>query len=463
MSLDPAAALAAHVARTRFADLPLATVEATKRDLLDTLGCALGGSAAPGIDTLIRLHRAWGGKAESPLLLAGGGLPAPQAAFIHAAMAHALDYDDTYDRAGSIHPGASVFGAALATADLLGGVSGEELLLATTLGLDVSGRIALAATLDRGWHRTSAIGVFGAAAVAGKLLGLTQEQLHQAFGIALSQAAGSRQCILDGALTKRFQAGQAASAGIISALLAKDGFTGAIEVFAGRYGFFELYQPDGFDLAPLTEALGQAWRGDEVSFKPYPCARPMHAAIDAALILHRDLGLAALAGTSAIAAVVVEAPGRVIRDFLLDSPARRAPRQIVEAQFALPFLVAAALRHGRLGIDEVAGFDDPEVLGLASRIEGAATEGPSAVRIKLQDGRTARVQIDLALGSPGNPLSPTLQAAKFHDNAVHALRHLTTDEENATIDAMLRLEKLGDARQAWSTLTENAAVNGAGT
>src|SRR5882724_1126137 len=124
MSPDPAAALAAHVIRKRFSDLPTATVEATKRDLLDTMGCALGGSGAPGIDTLIRLYRGWGGKAEAPLLLVGGGLPAPQAAFIHATMAHALDYDDTYDRAGSIHPGASVLGAVLATADLLGGVSG---------------------------------------------------------------------------------------------------------------------------------------------------------------------------------------------------------------------------------------------------------------------------------------------------------------------------------------------------
>ena len=455
MSLDPAAAMAAHVARARFADLSAATVEATKRDLLDTLGCALGGSAAPGIDTLIRLYRGWGGNAQAPLLLAGGGLPAPQAAFIHAAMAHALDYDDTYDRAGSIHPGASVFGAALATADLLGGVSGEELVLAAALGLDVSGRIALAATLDRGWHRTSAIGVFGATAVAGKLLGLTQEPLHHAFGIALSQAAGSRQCILDGALTKRFQAGQGASAGIVSALLAKESFTGASEVFAGRYGFFELYQPDGFDLAPLTEALGQAWRGDEVSFKPYPCARPMHAAIDAALALHGDLGLA---GTQAIAAVVVEAPERVIRDFLEGSPARRAPRQIVEAQFALPYLVAAALRHGRLGIDEVADFEDAEVVSLAGRIQGEATDGRTAVRIELHDGRTSRVQIDLPLGSPANPLSPAQQAAKFHDNAAHALRRLTAAEGDGVIDAVLRLETLRDARQAWSVLTAPAVA-----
>lgn len=178
MPLDPAAALAAHVANARFSDLPARTVEATKQDLHDTFGCVLGGSGAPGIAELLKLYRSWGGTGEAGLILVDGRLPAPQAAFIHGAMAHALDYDDTYDKGGSIHPGASVLGAGLAMADYLGGISGRDLILAAALGLDVSCRIARAATVDRGWHRTSAIGVFGAAVVAGKLLGLSAERLH---------------------------------------------------------------------------------------------------------------------------------------------------------------------------------------------------------------------------------------------------------------------------------------------
>ena len=101
---------------------------------------------------------------------------------------------------------------------------GGDVLLAVALGLDISCRIALASTLDRGWHRTAAIGVFGATAAAGKLIHLTPEQMVAAFGIAYSHAADNRQCILDGALTKRMQAGQAASAGVLSAVLAKTGF-----------------------------------------------------------------------------------------------------------------------------------------------------------------------------------------------------------------------------------------------
>ena len=136
------------------------------------------------------------------MLLRDIRLPAPQAALLNASMGHALDFDDALDTGGSIRPGVSVLGAVLAVCDSIGGATGRDMLLAVALGLDVSCRIALASTLDRGCHRTAATGVFGAAAAAGKLLELTPEQMLAAFGIAYSHAAGNRQCILDGALTK---------------------------------------------------------------------------------------------------------------------------------------------------------------------------------------------------------------------------------------------------------------------
>src|SRR4051794_30596901 len=181
--------LAQHVCRTGYADLPESAIESARRDILDTFGCMLGGSGAPGIDELFTVTSRWGGLAESRVLLRGIGLPAPQAALLNACMGHALDFDDTLDTGGSIHPGVSVLGAALAVCDSVGAVTGQELLLAVALGLDVSCRIALASTLDRGWHRTAAIGIFGATATAGKLLGLTPEQILAAFGIAYSHAA----------------------------------------------------------------------------------------------------------------------------------------------------------------------------------------------------------------------------------------------------------------------------------
>src|SRR5207302_9208291 len=217
---DPAWPLARHVCRSGYADLPASAVDSARRDILDTFGCMLGGSGSPGIDQLFAVTSRWGGLPESRVLLRGTGLPAPQAALLNASMGHALDFDDTLDTGGSIHPGVSVLGSVLALSDSLQGVTGRDLLVAVALGLDVSCRIAIASTLDRGWHRTAAIGVFGATAAAGKLLGLNPERMLAAFGIAYSHAAGNRQCILDRAPTKRMQAGQAGARRAFSAVRA---------------------------------------------------------------------------------------------------------------------------------------------------------------------------------------------------------------------------------------------------
>src|SRR6516162_2092904 len=255
---------------------------------------------------------------------------------------------------------------------ILGHVSGRDMLLAVALGLDVSCRIALACTLDRGWHRTAAMGIFGATAAAGKLIGLTSEQMLAAFGIAYSHAAGNRQCILDGALTKRLQAGQAASAGVFSAVLAQTGFTGARNTFNGRFGFLELYQPDGYDASLLLRDLGTVFCGEALSYKPYPCGRPLHAAIDAALAARSALEIR---GADDIEGVTIEADPAGHSDQFSAGPAKRRPTQVVEAQFAQPFLVATALVHGKVGIAEVAGLGDAAVLALSDRIEGIVQPG----------------------------------------------------------------------------------------
>jgi len=453
MQNDPAFALAEHVARVQWQDLPGSAIDATVRDILDTFGCILGGSGAPGIDDIHALLDEWGGKPEARVPLMNRNLPAHAAAMMTAAMGHALDFDDTHDTAGSIHPGVSVLSAALAMADRLGGVSGRDFVLAITLGLDVSCRIALASTLDRGWHRTAAIGVFGATATCGKLLGLDGEQMRHALGIAYAQAAGNRQCILDGALTKRLQAGQAASAGVFSSLLAARGFTGAHNIFNGRFGFLELYQPDGSDAALLTQDLGTAFRGEGLSFKPYPCGRPLHAAIDAALAARSVLGVT---GAADIAAVTIIADAAGHADQFGSGPAKRRPTQVVEAQFAQPFLVANALVLGRVGIADVATHNHPEVLALADRIEGQAANGPKghlAIKLRHRDGRETTAVATDPIGSPSKPLSADQCAMKFLDNAANARNPLDPDDVARTLTLISDLPSLPDARRLLDPFT----------
>jgi len=445
---DAAWPLAQHVCRTGYADLPASAVESARRDVLDTFGCMLGGSGSPGIDELFAVLARWGGRDESRVLLRRTRLPAPQAALLNASMGHALDFDDTLDSGGSIHPGVSVLGSVLALCDSLGGVSGRDVLLAVALGLDVSCRIALASTLDRGWHRTAAMGIFGATAAAGKLIGLTPEQMLAAFGIAYSHAAGNRQCILDGALTKRMQAGQAASAAVFSAVLAQTGFTGARNIFNGRFGYFELYQPDGYDASVLLRDLSTAFRGEGLSYKPYPCGRPLHAAIDAALAARAQLKIER---SDDIEAVTIEADPAGHSDQFGRGPQKRRPTQVVEAQFAQPFLVATALVRGKVGIAEVAGLGDASVLALSDRITGVARDGrPKGwLRITVQrnDRRSVTVEASDPIGSPDKALTNAQLETKFRDCARNAVQPLSDTSLDGLLAAIGRLETLPDARE----------------
>src|ERR1700751_2848544 len=122
MTDDASWTLARHVCHTGYAGLPASAVESARRDILDTFSCMLGGSCSPGIDELFAVISRWGGLAESCVLLRGIRLPAPQAALLNGSLGHALDFDDTLDTGGSIHPGVSVLGAVLAACDGVGGV-----------------------------------------------------------------------------------------------------------------------------------------------------------------------------------------------------------------------------------------------------------------------------------------------------------------------------------------------------
>ena len=133
-----------------------------------------------------------------------------------------------------------------------------------------------------------------------------------------------------------------------------------------------MYQPNGYDPSVLLRDLGTAFRGEALSYKPYPCGRPLHAAIDAALAARAQLEIER---ADDIAAVTIEADPAGHSDQFERGPAKRRPTQVVEAQFAQPFLVATALVHGKLGIAEVDGLGDPSVLALSDRIVGNAREG----------------------------------------------------------------------------------------
>jgi 2-methylcitrate dehydratase PrpD len=230
--------------------------------------------------------------------------------------------------------------------------------------------------------------------------------------------------------------------------LAREGFTGAREVFVGRFGFFPMYQPEGYDVSAISEDLGAVFRGVELSFKPYPCGRPHHAIIDAALELYRRLELGATDAEARIADVVITTDPRTYGDQLGPVSTRRRPSQVVEAQFSMPFLVAAALVYGRVGISEVAGVDDPRVLAVAERIRGVvradARVNWARLEVRHADARRDFVETTSPSGSPAKPLSDAQLQAKFRDCAAHAVRSIPQANVEEAIQLVHHLKDVPD-------------------
>ena len=212
------------------------------------------------------------------------------AALLNGTLAHSLDFDDTHAEA-SLHSSAPILSAALAAAQM-NKSSGQELITACVVGYEVQIRLGLAggssAHYKKGFHPSATCGIFGAAAAAGYLLGLTKEQYISAFGIALSQSAGSMQFLTDGAWTKRSHVGQAAQNGLSCAIMAGEGFKGPSEAFEGQWGYLHSYASGG-DVKKAMNGLGEKFETLNLGVKPYPSCRYSHAAIDGLIELKKRI------------------------------------------------------------------------------------------------------------------------------------------------------------------------------
>jgi len=452
--MDVISIFARHVIGTRYEMLPREAVEATKKQVMDSLAAAVAGSKAQGVGELAELYRDWGGKPESTVWVYGDRLPSIAAAQVNATMIHACDFDDTHD-AAVIHPSVVALPVALAMAERLGRVDGKTLITALALGTDLCSRLGLACTNDYfagGWHFTALHGTFSAAAVAGRLLGLDDGKLVHAFGIAYHQAAGNLQCIDDGALTKRCGPGFICRNGILSALMAGKGLTGAINVLQGPHGLFRQYHRDAFTPEALTRDLGVAFEGFNVSFKPYPCCRYTHPSIDAAAALLRECNLKAEDIESILVHVGKTAYGVVGTPLEI----KRNPRNAVDAQFSIPWAVACAVVRGKVTVGDMTdeATKDGDLLAMAKRVSVANEKDlclpgiePSIVDLKTKDGKTHTRRVDSPYGSPQNPMSLEALAAKLYDAIPDGYRRMTSEKVERLVAAVSRLEDVKDVHE----------------
>jgi 2-methylcitrate dehydratase PrpD len=253
-------------------DIPADVMHLAKRCVMNSCGVALYATLDPAIDILLDFLRAEGCVAEATVIGKGFRTSAQNAALANGFLGHLEDYDDTHTTV--IHPSAPILPAALALSEQRM-VSGRDLLGTFAIGVEVACRIGLViyAHFREGaahWHITNTCGVLGAAAVAGRLLKLTQEQMVYAFAIAGTQASGLREVF--GSMCKPFHAGRAAQNGTVAAMLAQRGFTGTDGIFEGERGLVGV-MATGHDINEATKDLGARWELPQNGSSPTPAAR----------------------------------------------------------------------------------------------------------------------------------------------------------------------------------------------
>jgi 2-methylcitrate dehydratase PrpD len=456
--MDAAFSFARIFANTKYEDLPPDVVEATKKEILDLLGVALGGASEPGATHVCALVREWGGKEESSIIGSKQKVPAPNAAQANATMAHALDFDDVHE-AAVMHPGIASIPVVLAVGEARGGLSGKELIAGTALGVDMMCRLALATTpgkspIELGWHLTSLFGFMGSAATAARVMGLSEEKIVDAIGIGYHQCAGNGQCVKDGALTKRLGPGFAIKGGITAALLAKAGVTGAKNAFEGEWGLYKQYMHGDYSREILTADLGKRFEGANVVIKPYPCCRGVHPAIDAALALVTDEDIRG----KDIKEIVLSVTDAHLSLLCQPLNAKRSPRSPVDAQFSIPWGVATAIVKRHVGLDDYteSAIRNREVLEVTGKMRVEVDNmlhkpGPEPTRVKIitTEGKTFAQVVENPLGSLERPMSFDDCARKFADCA----RNLDSGQTAGIIQMIAELERLENIQELLSLLT----------
>lgn len=433
--------MAAFIFDTDYDSLSADVLGMTKLCILDWLGSVYAGKGARPAMAILLAAKSLGGNPEATLLSDGSQSSAYMAALVNAAASHVVEMDDLH-KGSILHPAAPVIPAALAMAEREG-ASGRELLAAIVVGYEVAIRVgeAMGPSHYQFWHATGTCGTFGAAAAAGKILGLSKQELAAALGSAGTQAAGLWEFLVDGAMSKQLHPAKAAADGLLAALLAEQGFTAASRIFEGDKGFCRAMAKEP-DLGRLTQGLGAGpLRILSTSFKAHAACYHIHSAIDAVLEIRRKHPLQA---------PEVEKVQIALYPAALDLLEKVEPQDPYAAKFNIPFCVATALVYGQVGISAFTTdrLHDPKIQGLMKRISlvrdpelGKAypERWPAIAEITARGGQTHAARIDFPRGDPKNPMTQEELVAKFHNLATPALDE---GQRRETVEACLQLEQV---------------------
>lgn len=445
MSTTIAEQLARHFATLEHDRIPAKQTADARALVLDYLGVAVAGSRTESGRIAGEFAARTGGAAEATLIRSGERVPAVHAAFANAIASHSVELDDV-DALALFHFSPPVVSAALAVAERAG-ATGRELVAAVVAGCEMMARLSAAlnpSLRDCGFHTTPTCGVFGAAVAAARLLRLDEARLVSALGLAGAQVAGLME-MYGPSMQKRFNPGPAARDGVTAAVMAQMGFTGAATIFEGERGVGRAYT-DTADLAPLTRGLGSEFP-IFIEFKPYACARPIHNAIDCALVIRRDHRPA-----------LADVRGILVQRHPAWAAYHAIPRPTTyhEAQVSLPYSVAVALKEGAALLPQYTDekLADPDLRRLAGLVrivpDPSLPRGVSCrMTVETADGQTLTAQVDHPKGSIENPMTADEMQAKVHLLADGVLGAPRVDR---LIETVGRLAEVKDLRELTSLL-----------
>jgi 2-methylcitrate dehydratase PrpD len=416
--------------------------EAT-RSFLNWVGCAVGGSRHETVARALAALGPFSGPRVATVLGRGERVDVMLAALMNGITSHTFDFDDTHLKT-VIHPSGPVASAILALAER-SPVSGADFLHAFILGVEAECRIGNAvypSHYDVGWHITGTAGVFGAAAAAGRLLGLTEQQMTWALGIAATQSSGLREMF--GTMTKPFHPGNAARNGLLAALMAKADFTSSNQGIEAARGFAHVLAAER-DLSQITERLGETWEIALNTYKPFACGIVIHPAIDGCIQLRSE---------HALKAGDVENVSLGVHPLVLELTGKRTPQLGLEGKFSVYHSVAAAIIYGAAGEEQYsdAVVRDPAVIALRDRVTAAVRPGVHEdqvhVAIRLKGGRSLEKFVEHAVGSVARPMSDGELEAKFRGLAAGVLSGSETDRLIPLCRDIGRLADAGEVARA---------------
>lgn len=381
------------------------------RTFMNWLGCAVGAARHESAEAALAAVAELQPAAQATVLGRTEKVDMASAALVNGITSHTFDFDDTHLKT-IIHPAGPVASAVLALAEHTG-ASGRAVIDAVVLGIDVACRVGNAMYpdhYDRGWHITGSTGMLGAAAACSRLMGLNEEQTTMALGIAASQPVGLREQF--GTMTKPFHPGGAARAGLMSALLAKHGFTSSAKALEAPRGFMQVISAKS-DWNEITDELGTRFEISFNTYKPFACGIVIHPSIDACVQL-REQG---------VTPENVERIELTVHPLVLELTGKKEPTDGLLAKFSVYHGCAAGLIFGRAAEEE---FSDhivtrDDVVALRRKVvataDGNVDEAAALVRAVLKDGREINVRVDHAIGSLQRPMTDANLDAKFHSLA----------------------------------------------